>query len=176
MKKVIVSLFVLICILGKKELHAQMGAAQQIKWDVVKDVDCNMSPDVVWNFLNDTVMLKRASNGYVTSIKTTDPTSRIIVFSNGSTRSENILQSEKENKIMVMDINKESLPQGITSEEIAIFVKGDDKKSTITWRAKIEGNKEGKQTLINQLKAEFDDYAIGFEKIAENTIPAATMN
>lgn len=176
MKKVILCLFVLICVFGKKELHAQLGAAQPMKWDVVKNVDCNMSSDVVWDILNDADLLKRASNGYITSVKTTEPTSRAIAFSNGRTRAESIAQSDKENKFMVININKESLPQGVSSAVIAIFAKGEDKKTNITWRARIEGDGEGKQALIDQLKAEFDNYAIGFEKIAKNSIPAAVMN
>jgi len=175
MKKVILFLFVLIGVVGNNKLYAQMEAAQQIKWDVVKAVDCNMSQDMAWRVISDPEMFKRASNGYITSVSSTEPTSRVIAFSNGNKRSENITQFDKENRFIVIQFNKESLPQGITSAMITIFAKGNDEKSNITWRAKAEGSKEAKVALMEQLKVEFDNYAIGFAGFAKRIIPAMKM-
>lgn len=178
MKRIILSLMLLTG-LSAITAKAQMGEAQTIKWDVSKDVTLNISQDIAWEILNQPEMLVKASNGYVTSIVVTDakfPVSRDVFFADGSKRSETIKQMEKEHKFMVIQLAEASLPKGVKEAEFAIFTKAKGDLSTISWTALIIGNAEGKKALMEQLKAEFESYAAGFDKMAKNSVPATPMN
>ncbi|WP_316788288.1 SRPBCC family protein [Pedobacter frigoris] len=178
MKKIILSLLFLTSLTSVKT-YAQMGAAQAVKWDISKSVDINMELDMTWEVFSNNEMLKKASNGYVSSIEVLDansPVSRKIVFSNGGSRIENITQNEPHNRLIAIDFADTNLPKGIKSAEFAIFIKAKDSKTNVTWRALIKGDEEAKKALIAQLTAEFDSYALGLEKMTKKSIPAARMN
>lgn len=150
-------------------VEAQMAAAKTIVWDVQIDVDVNASKGEVWRMLNDNEKLQNHSGGYVKSIKTIDQelvVSKEIVFANGKSRSETIVQTDVVNKFMVIKIDSASLPKGIKTAEIAIFTKAiDDARTNILWVAKIEGKRSKKKLLMNTLKTEFESYAKGFGNI-----------
>lgn len=178
MKKIILA-FLLITGATIVKTNAQMAAAQKVNWDAAKNVTLNMLTDDVWEILNTPEQLVKASNGYITSVTIKDvnfPVVREVTFADGSKRSETIKQLERHNKIIVIQLDKATLPKGINEAEIAIFIKGNDDKSTITWRALVKGSKEEKTALIEKLNAEFDSYIIGFEKMTKKSIPAARMN
>jgi hypothetical protein len=178
MKKILLSLFILTSLSAVKT-YAQMGAAQKVKWDVEKNVEINMEMDMVWDIFTSNEQLQKASNGYVSAIEVIDPKfpmSRKITFSNGGNRFENITQSEAHNKLIAISFSDTNLPKGIKSAEYAIFIKAKDSKTSVMWRAKMQGNEEAKKALIAQLNAEFDSYAIGLEKLNKKSIPAARMN
>jgi len=79
---------------------------------------------------------------------------------------ESVVQSDAENKFMVIEFDEKSLPKEVSSVQIAIFTKEkDNSNSIISWNARIDGDKIAKKVLIDQLKAEFDSYAIGYSKI-----------
>jgi hypothetical protein len=167
------SLFLLLDTIGRNEVFEQMGNAQNRKWNIEKKVNVNAPQSSVWCFLNEVDMLVRFSNGYVASAEIAGkdfPLAMNFVFSNGYKRSVSVVQSDAENKFMVIEINKESLLKGVTNGLILIFTKAvDDGNSSINWAVKIDGENPGKQILIDQLKAEIESYAIGFDKII-NTV------
>jgi carbon monoxide dehydrogenase subunit G len=178
MKRILLFLLFLIGLSAFKA-SAQMGQAQTIKWDVSKEVTLNMPQDELWDMLRKPEMLKKAANGYLTSIVITDPTfpvSRNLVFSDGSKRTETVKQLDEQYKFMVIQLGTASLPQGVTEAEIAIFTKAKENQSSISWMAKIVGKDEGKKSLMAQLTTEFDNYAAGFEKMTKKSIPATRMN
>lgn len=178
MKKIILSIL-LLSTLSVIRSKAQMPAAQKVKWDVEKSAEINMEMDAVWDIFNNNELLKKASNGYVNAIEVLDatmPISRKIVFSNGGSRSEIITQNEAHNKLIAIDFADTNLPKGIKAAQYAIFIKAKDSKTSIMWRALIKGDEEAKKALIAQLTAEFDAYAIGFDKMTKKSIPAIRMN
>jgi carbon monoxide dehydrogenase subunit G len=178
MKKIILSLLLLTGLSAIKA-NAQMGAAQKITYDVNKEATINMPQDQVWEVLNQPELLKKASNGYATSITVTDanfPVEREVTFADNSKRKETIKQLEQEHKFMVIQLGNDFLPKGVTEAEIVIFTKAKDEQCNITWKAKIKGNDEGKKALIEKLTAEFDSYAIGFDKLTKKSVPAMRMN
>lgn len=178
MKKILLSLLFLTSLSAAKT-YAQMAAAQKIKWDIEKNVEINMEMDMVWDIFTNNEQLQKASNGYVSAIEVVDPKfpmSRKITFSNGGNRFENITQSEAHNKLIAISFSDTHLPKGIKSAEYAIFIKAKDSKTSVMWRAKVQGNEEAKKALIAQLNAEFESYAIGLEKLNKKSIPAARMN
>lgn len=177
MKKIILSLLVLTGLSAYKA-NAQMEAAQTVKWDITKEVSVNMEADAVWEIFSKPELLKKASNGFVTSIETDAnmPSSRKVTFADGSSRVENIDQNEPHNKLIAISLVDTSLPKGIKSAQIAIFIKATGEKAGITWRAMIKGNSEAKEALTKQLNAEFDAYAVGLNNMIKKTIPAARMN
>jgi carbon monoxide dehydrogenase subunit G len=168
MKKIIVTL--LLGIVFVNGIFAQMATAQTIVWDLEVEAQVDASHATVWKYLNDAKMVEETSNGFVKSMIKTDekvPVSVNVHFSNGNKRSETIVQINHVYKFMSIDINKESLPKGVKNGEFSIFTKSDDDgRTSISWKAKIDGNKNGKQKLIRQLKTEFEAYKIGFGKIA----------
>jgi len=178
MKNILWSIFLLVGLTATKA-NAQMPSAQQVKWDASKEVELNMDVDTVWEIFQQPELLKRASNGYVTSVEVTDPkfsVSRKMVFANGTSRLENIVQNERQNKLMVIEFANASLPKGIKSAEIAIFIRAKDPKTKILWKAKATGDNEAKRLLMEQLSAEFDGYVAGFNKMGRKVIPAVKMN
>jgi hypothetical protein len=165
-------------VLGGKSVYAQMGAAAPIKWDLSKEVAFNMEQSRAWEILNSPELLKIAANGYLTSMTISDPTfpvSRDLVFTDGTKRSESIVQLDQEYKFMKITINKASLPKGITEAEIIIFTRPKGDKTNIMWGAVLKGNEEAKKAMVGQLTAEFDSYVAGFEKMTKS-IPAMKLN
>lgn len=177
MKKIILSLLLLTG-LSVVKTNAQMEAAQKVNWDVAKDITVNMEADAVWEIFNQPELLKKASNGYVTAIEkdANALSSRKITFSDGSSRMENIDQNEPHNKLIAISLVDTTLPKGIKSAQIAIFIKAKDEKASVTWRAMVKGDNEAKKALIAQLNTEFDNYATGLDKMTKKVIPAARMN
>jgi len=178
MKKILLALLLLTS-LSVSKVRAQMEAAQTIKWDVSKAVDINMPLEMTWEVFSNNDLLKKASNGYVSTIEVIDatpPVSRKIVFSNGGSRVENITQNEPHNKLMAINFADNNLPKGIKSAEYAIFLKDKDGKTNVIWRAMIKGDAEAKKALVTQLTAEFDSYATGLDKMTKKSIPAAKLN
>ncbi|MNL23257.1 hypothetical protein D3C87_1446360 [compost metagenome] len=178
MKKIILSLLLLTS-LSTVRTYAQMAAAQKVKWDIEKNVEINMEMDMVWEIFNNNEQLKKASNGYVSTIEVIDPNfpmSRKIVFSNGGSRIENITQNEAHNKLIAIDFSDTGLPKGIKAAQYAIFIKAKDNKTSVKWRALVKGDEETKKTLIAQLNAEFDSYALGLDKMTKKAVPATRMN
>lgn len=168
MKKIILSLL-LFSGLSAIKANAQMEAAKKVQYDVNKEVTINMPQMQVWAYLNQPEQLKQASNGYITSIKITDPAFpvvREVVFADGSKRTETINQLEQEHKFMVIQLGKEYLPKGVSEAEIVIFTRDKDPQCVINWRAQIKGKDEGKKVLIEKLTAEFNSYAAGFELLS----------
>ncbi|MCD0488570.1 hypothetical protein LPB86_10030 [Pedobacter sp. MC2016-14] len=178
MKNILWLLFLVLGLTATKA-SAQMPTAQQIKWDANKEVELSMDVDSVWEIFQRPELLKRASNGYVTSVEITDPkfpVSRKITFANGASRMENVVQNERQNKLMVIEFANASLPRGIKSAEIAIFIRLQDPTTKILWKAKATGDSEAKKILIEQLTAEFESYVAGFNKMSRKVIPAVKMN
>lgn len=178
MKKIVLSLL-LVTGLSTVTVKAQMEAAQKVSYDVTKDATISMPQDEAWDILNKTELLQKASNGYVTSIVVTDanfPVEREATFADGTKRKETIKQLDKQYKFMVIQLGTEWLPKGVKEAEIVIFTKDKDTKCEINWKAMIKGNSEGKKALIEKLTAEFDSYALGFEKLTKKSIPAVRMN
>lgn len=178
MKKIILSILLLTGLSAIKA-NAQMAAATKVKWDVEKDIVIDMEMDNVWDIFNNNELLKKASNGYTSAIEVIDanmPVSRKIIFSNGSSRIENITQNEAHNKLISINFSDTGLPKGIKSAEYAIFIKAKDSKTAVVWRAKINGSEEAKKALIAQLTAEFNSYATGLDKMTKKSIPATRMN
>jgi hypothetical protein len=169
MKKIILVIFFINGIVGTHKVFAQMQNAQPIIWDIIKEVNINASQTSVWNFLNDVSMFKSLSNGFVSSadiVSGKNPLTLNLVFADGSNRLESVVQSDAENKFMVIEFDEKSLPKEVSSVQIAIFTKEkDNSNSIISWNARIDGDKIAKKVLIDQLKAEFDSYAIGYSKI-----------
>ena len=169
MKRIILSICLILGIIGNNKIFAQMQNAQPITWDIVKEINVNASQNTVWKLLNDASMLKSLSNGFVSSadiVSSKNPLTINLVFSDSSNRLESVVQSDAENKFMVIEINKKSLPKDVTSVQIAIFTKvKDNSNSIISWNARIDGDKIAKKVIIDKLKAEFDSYAIGYSKI-----------
>lgn len=178
MKKIIFSIIALVTLTGFKSF-AQMAMAQPSKWDVSKGIEIAMETDSAWAILNNPEQLVNASNGYLKAIEIIDankPVIRKVILSNGNSRIEDIVQNEAHNKLMVVSFTKTSLPKGINAAEYAIFLKYKGDLCSITWKAKIEGNNEAKKILMAELTTEFDNYAIGFEKLTRKSIPATKMN
>ena len=169
MNKTIVLIVLVIGFFGINKMEAQMAAAKKIMWDVKVVAKVNTYKGAAWRIITDDEKFPSVSNGTIKSVTTNeeglDPI-REVVFTNGNTRSETIIQTDYVYKFMVIKINKNSLPQGIKNAEIAVFTNEvDDDNSTITWTAKIEGKKSAKQKLKTQLKSEFESYAKGLSTI-----------
>lgn len=163
-KKIIVT--VLFAVFFGNGVFAQMATAQKIVWDIDVKAEVNASQSTVWSYLNNVEKLKQFSNGFVKSIQKKGevaPVSVNVHFSNGKKRYETITQLNNRNKFMTVKINNESLPKGVKNAEIGIFTESEsDEKTTISWYAKITGDKKGKKILMNQLNSEFEAYRIGF--------------
>lgn len=178
MKKIVLSLLLLTG-LSAITAKAQMEAAQKVTYDLNKDATISMPQDQAWEILNGADLLQKASNGYVTAITITDarfPVEREVTFADGTKRKETIKQVDKQYKFMVIQLGTEWLPKGVKEAEICIFTKDKDTKSEINWKAQIKGNAEGKKALMEKLTAEFDSYAIGFEKLTKKSVPMMKMN
>lgn len=166
MKKIIITL--LLSIVCGNGIFAQMAAAQPIVWDIEKKVEVNISQGSLWSILNNDEKLKEYSNGYLKSVSMSNENPVIIerVFSDGSNRTEEIVQTNNQYKFMVIKINSEFLPKGVKKAEIAIFTSElPIGRSGVSWNAKIDGKKSGKQLLTKQLIAEFNSYISGFGRI-----------
>lgn len=177
MKKITV-LLLLLTGLSVVRVDAQMQAATPVKWDVSKDIIVNMEADAVWEVFTTADLMKKASNGFVTAIEpdANIKTSRKLIFADGSSRMENIDQQEAHNKLIALTLVDTTLPKGIKSAQIAIFIKAKEEKASIIWRAMVKGDNEAKQALMKQLNAEFDAYALGFDKMTKKSVPATRMN
>lgn len=171
LKKITLSLVIFLMAVGVKEVSAQMAAATPIKWDVTKVITIPMEQYDVWEILNDVERLQALSNGFATSIKIIDansPVEREVEFADASKRLETISQTDIINKFMVIKFDPKALPEGIKAAEIAVFTKSlDDDQAQISWNFKVEGGKKEKAALMEKIKAEFENYAIGFEKAAK---------
>lgn len=168
MKKTVVLFLFALGIIGAIRVEAQMATATKTVWDLEVKVDVKTSKGDLWRLISDNEQLINYSNGYVKSIKTNDYDEQLreIEFTNGNKRFETIVQTDYVHKFLVIKIHKESLPKELKNAEIAIFTKDiDDINSTITWLAKIEGEKMQKQQLLDQLKSEFESYAKGFSSV-----------
>nr|WP_121270885.1 hypothetical protein [Pedobacter schmidteae] len=177
MKKIIVSLLILTG-LSTLKANAQMAAAQNIKWDITKEAEIDMDQETIWAILGEPELIGKASNGYVRTIAETDENStasRKIIFANGDIRLEKIVQHDKENNFMVIHFAPASLPKGVTSAEISIFSKAKGDKCNIALKAVVKGDSEAKKALIAKLTTEFENYIAGLKNIAENSVPATTM-
>ncbi|WP_316816192.1 hypothetical protein [Pedobacter nyackensis] len=178
MKKIILSLLLLTS-LSVVKTYAQMEAARKVKWDIEKSIDVNMEMDLVWDVFNNNELMKKASNGYISAIEVIDanmPISRKVIFSNGSSRLENITQNEAHNRLIAIDFVDSNLPKGIKSVQYVVYIKAKDSQSNVMWRVLIKGDEDAKKALMAQLMVEFDSYAAGFDKMTKKTIPAARMN
>lgn|GEM_PF-1175722 len=178
MKKVLLSLLLLTSLSAIKT-NAQMAAAQQVKYDIVKNADIDMEADSLWQIFNNNELMKKASNGYISAIEVVDtnmPVSRKVVLSNGNSRIENITQNEPHNKFIVIQFSDSALPKGIKSAMMSVVLKAKDSKTNITWRALVKGDGEAKKALIAQLTSEFDSYVAGLDKMTKKSIPAMRMN
>lgn len=151
------------------EVFVKMDSVRKREWIIEKNVNVNASQSYVWSILNDVNMLVRLSNGYVVSAEIINeyfPRTINFIFSNDYKRSVSVVQSDAENKFMVMEINKESLLKGIKNCLILIFIRAvDNGNSSVNWAVKIDGDNPGKDILVEQLKAEIESYMIGFGKI-----------
>lgn len=168
MKKIIISLLLLTG-LSATTVKAQMAQAQTVTWDVSRDTEVNIDHWRMWKILDNADSLTTVSNGYVTSIQPVNPAiprTRKVTFANGNTRVENIVQNEPHNKLLVMEMADTALPKGIKSVRIAIFLKAKDDGSSVMWKAMIDGGRNEKKALAQQLTAEFDSYIAGFKKLA----------
>lgn len=147
----------------------KMDSVQKREWIIEKNVNVNASQSYAWSILNDVNMLARLSNGYVVSAEIINkdfPLTINFKFSNGYKRSTSVVQSDTENKFMIIEINKESLLKGVKNCLILIFIRAmDDGNSCVNWAVKIDGDNPGKNILVDQLKAEIESYSIGFGKI-----------
>ncbi len=150
--------------IGVQKAHAQMEAAEPVKWDLTQECKLNISQDALWVILTDVKQLAPLSNGFVSSITDKGKNARVVTFADGSKRTENVTQSDTENKFMVIEFSKESLPEGISDAQIAIFTREQNDKSTLVWRVRITGKDKSKQSLIARLKEEFSNYQTGFVK------------
>jgi hypothetical protein len=151
------------------EVFVKMDSVRKREWIIEKTVNVNASQSYVWSILNDVNMLVRLSNGYVVSAEIINgyfPRIINFIFLNDYKRSVSVVQSDAENKFMVMEINKESLLKGIKNCLILIIIRAvDNGNSSVNWAVKIDGDNPGKDILVEQLKAEIESYMIGFGKI-----------
>ncbi|SMO56459.1 SRPBCC family protein [Solitalea koreensis] len=181
MKKTLLAIFILslVAILSPKRSHAQMGTAQTVEWDVTKIAIVKADQESAWNLLSNLKKITVSSKGFVKSaeIKGSDlPCDRVLIFADGSTRTEEIKQIDQNYKFLVYGIKKESLPKDVESATIAVFTKSKDGMTEVKWLARIEGKAEAKQALKAQLETEFSQYSSGIINLFSTSIPAAKVN
>ncbi|MNE61339.1 hypothetical protein D3C80_1565470 [compost metagenome] len=100
------------------------------------------------------------------------PFDRVLTFSDGSKRIEQVDQIDKQHKFLSYRFKDESLPKGVVSVSIAVFTKNVNGSTEVKWHADIEGEKEAKKALVEQLNKEFDAYLSGLDNMIKNSVPA----
>ncbi|UKJ07645.1 hypothetical protein [Solitalea lacus] len=181
MKKIIslIVLLGLIVIASPKPAQAQMAAAQQVSWDVSKIATVKAEQDAVWDLLSNLKEITVYGKGTVKSVEiigTSLPYDRVLTFSDGAKRKEQIDQIDQRYKFMAYRFKDESLPKGIEKVSIAVFTKDNNGNTEVKWLARIEGNKDAKMSLVEQLTKEAEVYLSGMANLFNNAIPAMKMN
>lgn len=162
------SLNILLLILGMTcyKSHAQMGAAAKVSWDVDVTFVVPVSQDSVWTLLKDYTLVSTLSKGYVQSIVDKDqtlPIPREVTLSNGQKREEILNQLEEQHKFLVYRTDKPSLAEGLSLVQIAVFTREQEGGHTeLNWKALIEGEKEAKKQMMEQVAAEIAHYQEGW--------------
>jgi len=182
MRKLLGAMFVFgfIVIANVKPAQAQeMGAAQKVQWDITKETTMKIDQETVWELLSNLKHIGSYTKDFIKSVEvkgTSLPFDRILTFTDGTTRSEQIEQIERQHKFISYKISAQSLPKGLKDVTIGIFTKAKGESTEVSWLALIEGEKDAKKAFIAQLTAEFEKYASGMTNLLNNSVPAAKMN
>lgn len=179
MNKIARIIVIVVALVSMKSAFAQMGAAQKVVWDVTKVTTIPADQMSVWELLSNPKNMEFYTKGFIKSVEikgTGLPLERIITFENGTTRTEEINQIEMQHKFMSYQLVGESLPKGLEDVSIAVFTKEKGETTEVSWMAMVLGNdKEAKKMLTDQLKVEFEKYAVGLTNLFKNAVPAAKM-
>ncbi|WP_316817786.1 hypothetical protein [Pedobacter nyackensis] len=180
MKKIIslVMALGLIVLFSPKSALAQMGEAQQIKWDVSKDALITSKQEDTWSLLSELDLVKLFAKDYIKSVEVKGdelPFERIITFVNGSSRTEDVVQVDQVQKFLVYNFAKKSLPAGIDEVSVAVFTKAKGDNTEVKWMARVTGKNEAKKALVAELATELEKYATGLTTLIKNAVPAAVM-
>lgn len=182
MKKILLLCCILIG-LATKPIYAQMAAAQQVQWAIDEKLEVPVQRDDLWAAMKDNSLVEKLSNGFVLSIVNKDdimPILREATFKDGSKREELLSQIEDQHRFLVFKLKDSSLPKGIKSAQFALFTKEKgDASSELNWRVHVEGSKDAKEALVQQLKTEIEAYKIGYAKHFNGkpkSTPAIRMN
>ncbi|MDR2284375.1 MAG: hypothetical protein LBE37_14245 [Sphingobacterium sp.] len=179
MKKHIFLVTFVLTFLGLSSSNAQMAAAVRITPTVEDKLEVSVERDSLWSLMIDYSMVSQLSEGYVVSIENKDdiaPILREVKLKNGSIREELLTQFEQQNRFYVSRFKDSSLPKGVKSVQIAVFAR--EKKeggSQIVWDVLIEGDKEAKESLKQQMTAEVQAYKAGFAKYLSGAAKAVPM-
>lgn len=159
------ALIVSLCALNT---FAQMPTAAKVQWDITRKHELKMSADKLWGVFHTPETLRQVTGGVYKSIEIRDPQTFpaiVLTRTDGSVRTENVMQDEQHNQLIALSRAKESLPEGIEAVETGIFISTADKGSSITWRIKIKGKAEAKKDLIAKENAELDAWVAGLTAI-----------
>jgi len=163
--KSIVKVMMLILSMACYKGYAQMGSAKTVSWDVDVRFVVPVQQDSIWTVWKDYTLVPHISNGYVQRIVNEDnilPIRRQVYLSNGQKRTEILTQLDEQHKFLVYHIDESSLPEGLKLIQIAIFTKeGEDGKTELNCKAIVNGDKSVKNKVIEQIKAEIEQYQLG---------------
>jgi len=180
MRKLFGAIFVLIVIASVKPAQAQeMGTAQKAQWDVTKEATVKADQETVWELISNLKHIGLYTKDFIKSVEvkgTSLPFDRILTFTDGTTRSEQIEQMERQHKFMSYKISAQSLPKGLKDVTIGVFTKAKGESTELSWLAMVEGEKDAKKAFMAQLTVEFEKYASGITNLINNSVPAAKMN
>ncbi|MNK14974.1 Polyketide cyclase / dehydrase and lipid transport [compost metagenome] len=182
MKKIYSAILVLgfVALAGINPARAQaMGGAQVATWDVTKQTTVKADKQTVWKFISNSKDIEVYTKGFIKSVEikgTEVPFERIITFTDGTTRTEEIQQLQREGKFVSYQIKAESLPKGVKDVCLGLFItKSNGDVTEVSWQAMIMGDNEAKKAFKAQLTAEFEKYAAGLTDFFNKATPAAKM-
>ena len=181
MKKVLLLCCVLIGF-ATRPIYAQMAAAVRITPTVEDRLEVPVERDSLWSLMIDNSLVSQLSGGYVLSIENKDniaPILREVKLQDGTIREELLSQFEVQNRFYVSRFKDSSLPKGIKSVQLAVFAREKKEESAeIVWDVNIDGEKDAKELLRQQMTAEVQAYKAGFTKnlkAKSQTVPMMRM-
>lgn len=178
MKKLVL-LMGIMCGLASSSVYAQMAAAVRITPTVEAKLEVSVERDSLWSLMIDHSMVSQLSDGYILSIENKDniaPILREVKLKNGTTREELLTQFETQHRFYVSKFKDSSLPKGVKSAQIAVFARErKEGGAEIVWDVIINGDKEAKELLRQQMEAEVQAYKAGFAKYLNAKSQAVPM-
>lgn len=169
-KSIITLLF--FCITGFST-HAQMEPAKKIIPDYTHDVFIKNTPVKIWRIIRDLPQVKSYANGMIKEVKIitdTDGTRRReLLFSDNRQRTDIIEQVHESYKFFVFRI-KEPLPAGISNATVTALVESvpdKDDTTVVRWTVFLEGDKNARKPLVDELIREIAQYEKGLKQLTE---------
>lgn len=156
-------IILLILVFGFTKANAQMGEAQQVRWDWDSVGSYKTSAGAVWDLLKETQKWNEISNGLVRSVtvKGEHPNQvRELSFADGRVRKDEVAQFQPEYKMVVIQLAK-PLQQGIEEAMMAFFLTGEAQEAKLRITIMVKGEAKARKQLVEELSREGAAYLAG---------------